>query len=120
MSFLNLPPPSLHPLRNHNHTSHSSLPFRPNATPIHRSLTLPFIFRHKFISPKRVVYSILHTDDGVATCSAEPDNPNNDVKIVAIVGEGAVSPLKSASWLDVMLHTVRYLILPMFQFIINF
>ncbi|CAH1429470.1 unnamed protein product [Lactuca virosa] len=109
MSFLNLPPPSLHPLLNHNHTSHSSLPFRPHATPIHRSLTLPFIFRHKFISPKRVVYSILQTDDGVATCSAEPDNPNNDVKIVAIVGEGAVSPLKSASWLDVMLHTANRL-----------
>ncbi|XP_060186543.1 uncharacterized protein LOC132615964 [Lycium barbarum] len=29
-----------------------------------------------------------------------------EVRIVSIVGEASVSPLKSAPWLDVMLHTV--------------
>ena len=28
------------------------------------------------------------------------------VRIVALVGEGSLSPLKNAPWLDVMLHTV--------------
>lgn len=32
------------------------------------------------------------------------------VKIVAIVGQGSPSPLKSATWEEVMLHTVRKLI----------
>ncbi|KAI3682217.1 hypothetical protein L2E82_50080 [Cichorium intybus] len=109
MSFLNLPPPSLHTLLNHNHTPPSFFPFRPHTTRIHRSLTLPSFFRHKFTSPERVAHSILKTDDGVTSCSAEPDNLINDVKIVAIVGEDAVSPLKSASWLDVMLHTAERL-----------
>lgn len=31
---------------------------------------------------------------------------NDKVKMVGIVGEGSVSPLNSASWYDVMLHTV--------------
>jgi len=31
------------------------------------------------------------------------------VRIVGIVGEGSVSPLKSTPWLDVMLHTVSIL-----------
>lgn len=35
-----------------------------------------------------------------------PDEP--PVRMVAIVGHGAVSPLNSASWEQVMLHTVKY------------
>lgn len=31
------------------------------------------------------------------------------VRIVGIVGEGSVSPLKSTPWFDVMLHTVSIL-----------
>lgn len=42
-------------------------------------------------------------DVAVTDLSAPP------VRIVALVGEGSVSPLKSAPWLDVMLHTAKRL-----------
>ncbi|XP_041008879.1 violaxanthin de-epoxidase, chloroplastic [Juglans microcarpa x Juglans regia] len=37
------------------------------------------------------------------------DLPDPPVRIVAIVGEGSVSPLKSAPWQEVMLHTAKRL-----------
>ncbi|KAF7129640.1 hypothetical protein RHSIM_Rhsim10G0148300 [Rhododendron simsii] len=42
-------------------------------------------------------------DASVTNLSAPP------VRIVALVGEGSVSPLKSAPWLEVMLHTAKRL-----------
>lgn len=44
------------------------------------------------------------TENGAAAAAAEESE--SPVRIVAIVGEGSVSPLKSAPWYDVMLHTV--------------
>lgn len=40
------------------------------------------------------------------TTGLESKERNDKVKMVGIVGEGSVSPLNSASWYDVMLHTV--------------
>lgn len=37
---------------------------------------------------------------------AVEDLSSNPVRILAVVGGGAVSPLKSATWEEVMLHTV--------------
>ncbi|KAI3756017.1 hypothetical protein L1987_55829 [Smallanthus sonchifolius] len=105
MSFLSLSPLSLHLLVNRSHRSFS--------LHLHRSSTPPPFLRHKFTLPKRTVSSVLQTNDGVSSnsdlCSSEPDNFLNDVRIVAVVGEGALSPLKSASWLDVMSHTAERL-----------
>lgn len=42
------------------------------------------------------------TENGAAAV-AQSEIP---VRIVALVGEGSVSPLKSTPWYDVMLHTV--------------
>lgn len=47
-------------------------------------------------------------DASVTHLSAPP------VRVVALVGEGSVSPLKSAPWLEVMLHTVRILSLSLY------
>ncbi|KAK9077686.1 hypothetical protein SSX86_006023 [Deinandra increscens subsp. villosa] len=106
MSFSSLSPSSLHLLLNRNHSS---------AGPhLHRSSTAPPpSLRHKFTLPKRTVSSALQTSNGVSSssdsCSTEPHNVVNHVRIVAVVGEGALSPLKSASWLDVMSHTAERL-----------
>ncbi|KAJ0768795.1 hypothetical protein HanLR1_Chr03g0105771 [Helianthus annuus] len=102
MTFSTLSPFSLHLLLNRNRPS-SSVHLR-------RTSTSPPYLRHKFTVPKlRIVSSVLQTNDGVSSdsdsCSTEPRSFRNDVRIVAVVGEGAVSPLKSASWLDVMSHT---------------
>ncbi|XP_024996513.1 violaxanthin de-epoxidase, chloroplastic [Cynara cardunculus var. scolymus] len=110
MNFLKLPPPlHLHLLLNHNHRS---LSFHPH-THRNRTFTLPSFFRQKSTSPKRIISSILQTGDGVTSdsdsCSTEHDNLSSVVRIVAVVGEGALSPLKSASWLDVMIHTAERL-----------
>lgn len=43
----------------------------------------------------------------ISNAAASPPRPL--VRIVALVGEGSVSPLKSAPWLDVMLHTAERL-----------
>lgn len=52
--------------------------------------------------------------DGVKTSSTVP--VGNRVRIVAIVGEGSISPFKSTPWFDVILHTVSSTFLtPMFQ-----
>ncbi|GJU38930.1 violaxanthin de-epoxidase, chloroplastic [Tanacetum coccineum] len=48
----------------------------------------------------------LDSDDSSSSnlLSCSTDDDNDDVRIVAVVGEGAVSPLKSASWTNVLLH----------------
>ncbi|KAL8264181.1 hypothetical protein R6Q59_022311 [Mikania micrantha] len=100
MSFFTPSPLPLHLLHS---PKHPFFPFH-----LHRSLTPPPLLWHKFTLPKRTVSSVLQTNNGVSSdsCSTEPRSFLNDVRIVAVVGEGAISPLKSASWLDVMSHTV--------------
>jgi len=41
----------------------------------------------------------------VPDCSDSETRRNEAIRIVAIVGQGSVSPLKSATWKEVMLHT---------------
>ncbi|KAI7748305.1 hypothetical protein M8C21_012112 [Ambrosia artemisiifolia] len=106
MSFLTLSPLSLNLLLNRNN-NRPSLSFH-----VSRTCTSPPYLRHKFTFSKlRTVCSALQTNDGVSSdlCSTEPRGFVSDVRIVAVVGEGAVSPLKSASWLDVMSHTAERL-----------
>ena len=61
-----------------------------------------------------------NTDNFKATSTAEEEEEDEEavkttepsatpVRIVALVGENSVSPLKSSPWLDVMLHTVSYI-----------
>lgn len=50
-------------------------------------------------------YAVVETKEG-AVVEAAPSPP--PVRIVAIVGEGASSPLKGTTWSEVMLHTVSY------------
>ncbi|XP_071915337.1 uncharacterized protein [Coffea arabica] len=61
-----------------------------------------------------------NTDNFKATSTAEEEEEDEEavkttepsatpVRIVALVGENSVSPLKSSPWLDVMLHTARRL-----------
>ncbi|KAI4310713.1 hypothetical protein MLD38_035667 [Melastoma candidum] len=65
------------------------------------SFSLPVSSRHPVVSK------------AVEAESAETSFAKNDgaerVRIVCLVGDGAVSPLKGASWSDVMLHTVERL-----------
>ncbi|KAI3692618.1 hypothetical protein L6452_32438 [Arctium lappa] len=105
MRFLKLPlpPPSLH--LNHNHSSHRSISFQFHP----HTFTLPSFFRHKFTSSKRLVSSILQTSNSDSCPTEHHHNLIPHVRIVAVVGEGALSPLKSASWLDVMIHTAERL-----------
>ncbi|KFK32859.1 hypothetical protein AALP_AA6G296200 [Arabis alpina] len=41
--------------------------------------------------------------------TAKSENPEASVRLVSLVGKGEVSPLKSTSWLEVMLHTATRL-----------
>ncbi|XP_047956649.1 uncharacterized protein LOC125202312 [Salvia hispanica] len=50
--------------------------------------------------------AVTKNDAAAATAPQESEIP---VRIVAVVGEGSVSPLKSAPWYDVMLHTAKRL-----------
>jgi len=77
----------------HLHT-HSSLPF--HSPP--RNHTKPR-FR-----PSTTVFSAVTAEQ----------SPAPSVRMVAVVDHGAASPLKSASWEQVMLHTVTYLLSPSF------
>nr|AVT56388.1 VDE1 [Tagetes erecta] len=104
-TFVNLSPLPLHLRLNRNRSSSS---FH-----LHRSSTSPPFLLRKFTLPKRTVSSVLQTNNGVSStsdsCSTEPNSFNNDVRIVAVVGDGAISPLKSAPWIDVMSHTAERL-----------
>lgn len=50
-----------------------------------------------------VVTAVLKTEEGKNAVTGKEQLP---VRIVAVVGEGSVSPLKCATWEEVMLHTV--------------
>ncbi|KAL5555841.1 hypothetical protein UlMin_038077 [Ulmus minor] len=51
--------------------------------------------------------AVLESNSGLATEEDELSEP--PVRIVALVGHGSLSPLKSVPWEDVMLHTVKRL-----------
>lgn len=49
------------------------------------------------------IKAVLETEDNAAT-----ERKDSPVRILAVVGEGSVSPLKHAPWSEVMLHTVSF------------
>lgn len=62
---------------------------------------------------RTIVRSVLET--AKTTITEKPEPP---VRLVALVGKGEVSPLKSTSWDQVMLHTVSdYLLSVYIQFL---
>ncbi|KAI4317179.1 hypothetical protein L6164_025072 [Bauhinia variegata] len=83
------------------------------------NLCLPLPFDHgvsggtRHFSPVigRAPASPLHTHfrPSCSTAVSQPSETPVTVRIVAIVGEGAISPLKSTSWEQVMLHTAKRL-----------
>ncbi|WVZ25663.1 hypothetical protein V8G54_004207 [Vigna mungo] len=81
----------------HLHT-HSFLPFP--SLPLTHTHPHP----HPRFLPRTTVFSAVTAEQS----SAPP------VKMVAVAGHGAASPLKPASWEEVMLHTVTYLLSPSF------
>ncbi|KAK3411561.1 hypothetical protein EUGRSUZ_I00312 [Eucalyptus grandis] len=81
------------------------LPACPAAAP-----SPPPTFRRRgapnFCSPSLPARAVVETKERAAT-EATPSPP--PVRIVAVVGEGASSPLKGATWSEVMLHTAKRL-----------
>lgn len=62
----------------------------------------PFFSRRRLgFRARTIVKSVLET-----TKSRKIEKPEPPVKLIALVGKGEVSPLKSTSWDEVMLHTV--------------
>lgn len=53
---------------------------------------------------RRIPTTILAAKAGAVTVATQLDS--KPVRIVALVGKGSVSPLKTAPWEEVMLHTV--------------
>lgn len=54
-------------------------------------------------------------DGGAITASSSTENSSAPVRIVALVGEGSISPMKSTPWFDVMIHTVSKFLSLMFR-----
>lgn len=80
----------------HNNAFSFTYPFH-HQYHTHASLSFPSPPQTRF-RPPTTVFSALTAEQ-----SATPP-----VRMVAVVGNGAASPLKSASWEQVMLHTVTY------------
>ncbi|KAH0693643.1 hypothetical protein KY285_020740 [Solanum tuberosum] len=88
----------------------------PATFPINRRLNVaglpnPFLLHYRKINgsmfPSFLCRKI--TGGGRIVAAADMDKAEKmtgPVRIVGIVGEGSVSPLKSIPWLDVMLHTI--------------
>ncbi|XP_078432220.1 uncharacterized protein LOC144703822 [Wolffia australiana] len=72
-------------------------------------VTMPLRIQHR--NPNRRLILSCRDASGVAPCEADNDSGTvtRPVKIVAVVRKGAVSPMKGASWEQVMLHTVERL-----------
>jgi hypothetical protein len=51
--------------------------------------------------------------------STKIEKPEPPVKLIALVGKGEVSPLKSTSWEEVMLHTVSNCLLSRLTIVAN-
>nr|XP_043630755.1 violaxanthin de-epoxidase, chloroplastic [Erigeron canadensis] len=137
MSFLNIPPTCHHHFllnqSNHSHPSsissfHRNFIISPsifnqkNKLLLTNPTTLTTYYCHASVLQTNddggtsysngVTTSSLTSENYSSLCSTDDNNNNingEDVRIVGVVGEGAVSPLKSASWLDVMLHTAERL-----------
>ncbi|XP_010531419.1 PREDICTED: violaxanthin de-epoxidase, chloroplastic [Tarenaya hassleriana] len=84
---------------------------RPVFLPVNFFWEPPLSLEQTPISRRRVVFrtrtvvsAVSETAESTAREQREPP-----VRIVGLVGEGAVSPLKSAAWEEVMLHTAKRL-----------
>lgn len=66
----------------------------------------PFSRQRVGLRTRTIVRSVLETEK-----STKIDNSEAPVKLIALVGKGAISPLKSTSWEEVMLHTVSHFLL---------
>ncbi|KAL8047273.1 hypothetical protein ABFX02_08G229800 [Erythranthe guttata] len=75
-----------------------------NYRKLSRSMGSPLLRRRSF-SSRAMAVEIKEAENG-APAAAQNAIP---VRIVALVGEGSVSPLKSTPWYDVMLHTAKKL-----------
>lgn len=73
----------------HNKTAHSQFTI------------LPLALRKAVSKEEEAKETESSSSSSSSTAVTEPP-----VRIVALVGEGSLSPLKNAPWLDVMLHTV--------------
>lgn len=80
--------------RRHATAAETSLPPSPSPS---FPLLLPHAPHTARYRPSTAVFSAV-------TAEQPPEPP---VRMVAVVGHGAVSPLKSAPWEEVMLHTVK-------------
>ncbi|OMP02572.1 Violaxanthin de-epoxidase-related protein [Corchorus olitorius] len=72
----------------------------------HRRRASRFSLSSSFRSRAHVVTAVLKTKEEKSAVTEQAEPP---VRIVAVVGEGTVSPLKSATWEEVMLHTAKKL-----------
>lgn len=63
-----------------------------------------FSRRRMAFRARTIVKSVLETEK-----STKIEKPEPPVKLIALIGKGEVSPLKSSSWQEVMLHTVSNL-----------
>lgn len=52
------------------------------------------------------IQSVLESKPGAMTTKDDKDTYEPSVRIVALVGQGSLSPLKCTPWEEVMLHTV--------------
>ena len=83
-----------------------------------RSSSSPMVHNFSFGARPTSITAVLDSSSGAVTAE-ELCQPQ--VRIVAVVGHGTLSPLKSAPWEDVMLHTVRYFFkVQTFLFFVNF
>ncbi|KAI3996221.1 hypothetical protein MKX01_026689 [Papaver californicum] len=80
----------------------------------HKSTTTPFL--SSFSCPKTAYHhggskisAVLETKSDSNGQTETAISPLHPVRIVALVGEGSISPLKSAPWMEVMLHTANRL-----------
>ncbi|XVF58678.1 hypothetical protein PTKIN_Ptkin07bG0084900 [Pterospermum kingtungense] len=58
------------------------------------------------LGSRAIVTAVLKTEEGKSVVTEKTEPP---VRIVAVVGEGSISPLKCATWEEVMLHTAKRL-----------
>lgn len=79
--------------------------FQSNRKAAH-SITLSMPSRRRTVSRRRLSVSPAAVAEADKSTTSAAETP---VRIVAIVGEGSISPLKSTPWEEVMLHTVRTL-----------
>ncbi|KAI3863321.1 hypothetical protein MKW92_038994 [Papaver armeniacum] len=98
----------------HHQIPNSETTFLPNLLLRNHSKTTTSPFLSSFSCPKTAFHhggskisAVLETKlDSTDQSATIPPVP---VRIVALVGEGSISPLKSAPWMEVMLHTANRL-----------